>query len=633
MNKIRKILSLLLSVSLLFSAVPAVFSVQATEEEQPVTSGQCGEDVFWEYDADTKTLTFDGTGEMYSYAYSSPWESLKNEIETAVVGDEITSVTDAAFFNCAALKNVVIGRSVQRMTIFAFRSDTEAYFQYTLAPIENLTVNEENEFFSSRDNVLYNKEQTELIYYPPGLDETSFVLPETVKTVASKAFDSNTTLEEIVLNEGLEKIASSAFFKCTALSNISIPDTVSSVYADAFKDSAYYNNEKNRENGVLYCGAWVLNVPTSVSNLSVREGTVGIAVGAVESGSILNESALTSVFLPSSLRYLTDGEWAGCKKLSKISVHADNPVLSSRNGILYDKEKTKLLCFPAACEKTSFIVPETVREIAPSALEYCKKLLSVTLPEGLLRIGDSAFYYCSNLENLNLPETLTDIGSNAFCGCSELNFETIPKAVAHIGDWAFVGTVNYAKMGDDLFLYVDDCLVLSRRDENISRIEIKDGTRLIADKLFLYNFPSATEIFLPRSLCRIGEAAATGLENLKWVYYDGTPEEWKNISIAERNLPLQNAALCTSFVKGSVRYTAEGISVTVVPYRVENRVLLVAGLCDGKLSEVKTALCTGKEETFLLKDTVDTVILYVWNRNLSSEIKPERIEKKDFLGQ
>ena len=155
------------------------------------TSGQCGDNAFWNYDAETKTFTINGSGEMYRYAYSTPWDSYKSEMENAIVEDGITSISESAFVNCSVLKTLVIGRSVSNIDRYAFRSDMETYIKYTVAPLESITVSEENEYFSSRDNVLFDKEQTRLILYPAGCTDTEYTFPETVRTVAYKAFSES----------------------------------------------------------------------------------------------------------------------------------------------------------------------------------------------------------------------------------------------------------------------------------------------------------------------------------------------------------------------------------------------------------------------------------------------------------
>lgn len=81
------------------------------------TSGQCGDNAFWSYDAETKTFTINGSGEMYRYAYSTPWDSYKSRMENAIVEDGITLIGESAFVNCSVLKTLVIGKSVSETSL------------------------------------------------------------------------------------------------------------------------------------------------------------------------------------------------------------------------------------------------------------------------------------------------------------------------------------------------------------------------------------------------------------------------------------------------------------------------------------------------------------------------------------
>ena len=74
------------------------------------TSGFCGNDLLWNYDAETKTLTISGTGAMYDYtATNRPWEVFEDEITTIVIGDDVTSIGRLAFYHFGSLTYVNMG--------------------------------------------------------------------------------------------------------------------------------------------------------------------------------------------------------------------------------------------------------------------------------------------------------------------------------------------------------------------------------------------------------------------------------------------------------------------------------------------------------------------------------------------
>ncbi len=71
-------------------------------EDQP-TSGSCGDDLTWEFDKSTKTLTISGTGKMDDYG-TRPWKNLN--IVQAVFCSGVTSIGDNAFSGCKSLSFV-----------------------------------------------------------------------------------------------------------------------------------------------------------------------------------------------------------------------------------------------------------------------------------------------------------------------------------------------------------------------------------------------------------------------------------------------------------------------------------------------------------------------------------------------
>ena len=96
------------------------FPVFANESEQPII-GTCGENLTWTYYKSTKTLTIDGTGDMFDYDESvvnggwvAPWRRQINaeNIQNVVISDGVTSIGKYAFCCCYYLTSVKIPSSV-----------------------------------------------------------------------------------------------------------------------------------------------------------------------------------------------------------------------------------------------------------------------------------------------------------------------------------------------------------------------------------------------------------------------------------------------------------------------------------------------------------------------------------------
>ena len=134
-----------------------------------------------------------------------------------------------------------------------------------------------------------------------------------------------------------------------------------------------------------------------------------------------------------------------------------------------------------------------------------------------MRLNKGAFRGCSSLTSITIPDSVTSIGERAFDGCSSLTSRTIGNGVISIGEKAF-----------------DGC-------SSLTSITIPDGVTSIGSHAF-YGCSSLTSITIPDGVTSIGSYAFYDCNSLKTVFYKGTAEQWKEISIRNGNTNLTNAA-------------------------------------------------------------------------------------------
>ena len=103
--------------------------------------------------------------------------------------------------------------------------------------LQEYKVSEQNERFSSKDGVLYDKSGETLIYYPPARDTAAFAVPESVQVIGECAFYECDNLTEIILPESLKLIDTAAFSEMSNLTELTIPAQVTEVRLQYF-DSA-----------------------------------------------------------------------------------------------------------------------------------------------------------------------------------------------------------------------------------------------------------------------------------------------------------------------------------------------------------------------------------------------------------
>ncbi|MBQ8020140.1 MAG: leucine-rich repeat domain-containing protein [Paludibacteraceae bacterium] len=204
--------------------------------------------------------------------------------------------------------------------------------------------------------------------------------------------------------------------------------------------------------------------------------------------------SLTTLEIPSSITSIAESSvFSGSSKLKSINVASDNPNYSSVDGVLYNKDKTKIICVPGGIRGdftipssvncighsafkndslTSIKIPSSVTKIENNAFDGCRLLTSIDIPSSVAEIGDGAFLHCYSLTNINvaadnanftsvdgiiynkektelvsyaygikkdtfaIPSTVTSVRGYAFCGCGIERIE-VPSSVTSLGDAAF----------------------------------------------------------------------------------------------------------------------------------------------------------------------------------------------------
>lgn len=106
---------------------------------------------------------------------------------------------------------------------------------------------------------------------------------------------------------------------------------------------------------------------------------------------------------------------------------------SSQEGVLFDKEKTCLICYPAGKEQASYVVPSEVEMIDMAAFSFAENLTSISMPDSVYNIGAYAFSNCKGLKRLDIPSGVEDIPFGLVQRCTGLSEIVIPASVTSIG--------------------------------------------------------------------------------------------------------------------------------------------------------------------------------------------------------
>lgn len=223
------------------------------------------------------------------------------------------------------------------------------------------------------------------------------------------------------------------------------------------------------------------------------------------------------------------------KKLTKISYNLDGDlVISSQINELSKYGETKTSSMAGTPKLKGVNIPSTVKNIPTTSFGCFTNLSKITLNSGIEKISDNAFIYCKGLTEIIIPNTVSEIGSNTFKNCSNLENIDIPESVTSIYGNSFTGTKWYKSQTNNKDVYIGNIYYtykgsLSQR----KRIEIKDGTKVIANNAFESNNWNLI-VLLPKSIEKIG----TGFFNeLSILNYKGSQEDWSKIMIDDTAYP------------------------------------------------------------------------------------------------
>lgn len=202
-------------------------------------------------------------------------------------------------------------------------------------------------------NILYNISDNEVHIYSLQSLSGDIVLPAKIEgyPVTSIDFEAcyeNSSITSIVIPEGVKSIGGSAFEKCKKLSKISLPNSIESIGYAAFDGTAYYNKTSSWHNDILYVGNHLIKAEKYISGTcKVKEGTITIATSAFREC-----EEITKITLPKSLKNIGVDAFTNCSMLESISVSKDSKYFSSKDGVLFNKNKTELVVAPCCFRDT-----------------------------------------------------------------------------------------------------------------------------------------------------------------------------------------------------------------------------------------------------------------------------------------
>ena len=395
------------------------------------------------------------------------------KLKSITLPQSLKSINTGAFDSCVYLTSVTIPKNVTYIASFPFQNCVN---------LAEINVDSANKQYASINGVLYNKNITTLIEYPSGKKDESFVIPDTVTNISDWCLTDCKYIVSVTIPDSVKNIGTYFMYRCENLVSANIP--------------------------------------------------AGLEV--IPDGMLSFCDKLAYVNIPASVTAIDDDALKSCYSVKEFKVDSKNKNFASVNGVLFNKDITTLIVYPAGKKNAEYIVPDTVTTISEDAFKFCEHIIAVKIPSSVKTIGNNAFNFCRNLYEVTLSEGLTTIENYAFTDCVKLFNINIPDTVTSVGIGSFkrCNSLAYATLPKGLTTIEDDVFIDC---ENLLNINIPSTVTSIGDGAF-NGCKSLKYINIPKGVTSIGDDAFNEGEGLWHVLYGGkSVTEWNSIDIGENN--------------------------------------------------------------------------------------------------
>lgn len=406
-----------------------------------------------------------GTVAVMSASRADETLTIPDFVECDGITYEVTEIKD---LRTSTVKNVVIGSHLTAITDYAFVSCDN---------LAEISVSPDNVNYSSKDGVLFNKQQTVLVKYPKTKKGNFYEIPDTVVTIGKRAFEGCINLTDITIPDNVTSIDSGAFLGCSHLKNIDIPDSVISIAGWAFMwcagladvtlgkgitsigDRAFESCSSLKHitipDNVTSIGSYAFDACSGLESVIIPDSVTSIAYALFSNCVNLKDiiipdsvtsigiyafshcSSLERVIIPDSVAFIGDDAFTWCHSLSnitigsgvtfigedafqfnqnlaEISVSPGNKAYSSVDGVLFNKDQTVLIQYPAGKKDITYVIPDSVTSVGNAAFCECYNLVSIIISAGASSIGMWAFDSCMNLEHIFYQGNVPNVDSYAY---------------------------------------------------------------------------------------------------------------------------------------------------------------------------------------------------------------------------
>lgn len=267
-------------------------------------------------------------------------------LESITIPESVTFISNQVFANCTSLKEVIINS-------VSVSVDGDCFYN-NCPELERVIVTPENNKIISVDGVLYNKQCTQILYYPEGKKDTEYSINFSLYSIESYCFTNNKYLE-ILNTNSVRYIRDNSIINCTNLKRINMS-------SDSQLETCWNSFSGCDNLEYFYFPKTLKSLPISINNF---------------------------------------------KKIREIEVHPQNNTYRILNAALVSGKT--LIAYPPGLENTYFEIPSSIRILNGMAFKNCEYLKEIKLNNGITTIGSNTFENCTSLETINIPNSVTEI--------------------------------------------------------------------------------------------------------------------------------------------------------------------------------------------------------------------------------